>query len=231
MYKTVYRYMYITIYRIAGNICGGKSWRKCKIRHIGRFKFGGFTIIHQPHPSFKLLTHVRMDGEADVAKFVLKRRKAINSFKVTKQRHLHMILEKTRAWYVRQKFGVFFLDGQIHQYFSPANISRYTVRVKAWVMASVTDYFVRVGTEEYQSSLFKPRDHGKKPVKRPLVGMRQRTYHAGCFARASWWSCRPGKDPTRPCKHGSHIRHTQISTHLPSPRLCTCRSSSTLIYA
>ena len=54
-------------------------------------------IIHQPHPSFKLLTRVRMDGEADVAKFVLESRKAINSFKVTKQRHLHTILDKTRA--------------------------------------------------------------------------------------------------------------------------------------
>ena len=59
-------------YRIAGNICRGKSWQKRKIRHIGGFKFGGFTIIHQPRPSFKLLTCVRMEGEADVAKFVLK---------------------------------------------------------------------------------------------------------------------------------------------------------------
>ena len=81
----------------SGKYLGGKSWRKCKIRHIGGFKFDGFTIIHQPHPSFKLLTRVRMEGEADVAKFVLESRKAINFLKVTKQRHLHTILDETRA--------------------------------------------------------------------------------------------------------------------------------------
>ena len=34
----------------SGKCWRGKSWRKRKIRHIGWFKFGGFTIIHQPHP-------------------------------------------------------------------------------------------------------------------------------------------------------------------------------------
>ena len=146
------------------------------------------------------------------------------------------------------------------------------VRVKAWVMASVTNYFARVGTEEYQSSLFKPSTWlprlqgrvGSLPGRRlhhrstsettymismlwqfyqwtatarsylhgewtgstpwippsasvplfscslhPLIGLPQRTYRGGCFARASWWSRRLGKDPTRPCKRGSHIRHTK----------------------
>ena len=43
------------------------------------------------------------------------------------------------------------------------------------------------------------------------------------------WSCRPGKDSTHPCIYGSHVRHRQISTHLPLSRLCTCQSSSPLI--
>ena len=45
-------------------------------------------------------------------------------------------------------------------------------------MASVTNYFARVGAEEYQSSLFKHGDRGKNPVKRP-VGLPQRAYRAG----------------------------------------------------
>ena len=53
-------------------------------------KLGGFTIIHQPHPSFKLLTRLSMEGEADVTKFVLESRKAIKLFKV-------QILNETRA--------------------------------------------------------------------------------------------------------------------------------------
>ena len=127
----IVRYVRVGIfltYHIAENICGGKSWRKCKIQHIGGFKFGGFTIIHQPHPSFKLPTRVRMEGEPDVTKFVLESRKAINFFEVTKKRHLHTILDKTRAWYVRQnfaryKFGVFFHTAKF------TDISHYTVIV------------------------------------------------------------------------------------------------------
>ena len=38
-----------------------KSWPKNKIRHIGGFKFGGFTIVHQPHPFIYLLTLARME--------------------------------------------------------------------------------------------------------------------------------------------------------------------------
>ena len=74
-----------------------------------------------------------MEGEADVAKFVLESRKASIYLKVTKQRHLQTKFDKTRAWYVRQKFGGykigFFSDCQISWYFSPTNISHYTVLI------------------------------------------------------------------------------------------------------
>ena len=147
-------------------------------------------------------------------------------------------------------------------------------------MKSVTDYFAQLGTEEYQSSLFKPV-HGYHIYKdgwdpylgdgfspwstsettctvgtlwqsyqwtaiatsylhgewtgstpwispsasvplfssyslHPLVGLPQHTYRAGCFARASCWSRHPGKDPTRPCKRGSHIQHTHTNLHSSS---------------
>ena len=136
-------------------------------------------------------------------------------------------------------------------------------------MASALDYLHQVGTEGYQSSLFKPvpcftcgiltwvtdspwsiREttrtistlwqsyqwtatvrsylHGEWTGSTPWIsllalhwpiGLPQRTCHAGCFACALCWSRRPGKDPTHPCKCGSHVWHTQISTSLPSPRL------------
>ena len=58
-------------YRIAGNICEGKSWRKCKIWHIGGLNLADLRLYISHTHSFKLLTRVSMEGEADMTKFVL----------------------------------------------------------------------------------------------------------------------------------------------------------------
>ena len=63
-------------------------------------------------------------------------------------------------------------------------------------MASVTDYFARVGTEEYQRSLFIPKDCRKKPVKRPVGRSRKRRLEGDSSVQNSSGTAKENAQPT-----------------------------------
>ena len=60
----------------------------------------------------------------------------------------------------------------------------------------VMDYFARVGAEEYQSSLYKPRDCGKKTVKRLVEKPKKRRLEDDSSVQNSSGTAKENVQPT-----------------------------------